>query len=101
MTFDEVLEVAKRFDGDERFIVVAIGRFELLSDVLACPKAFECAWGVNVVSLIDHEYKAILRDVSAVDGFIELAPKPKPKPTPTKFQPTTNAPSAQLTLLFE
>ena len=102
MTFDEVCEVAKRFDADERFVVVAIGRFEVLTDILAYPRAFKFAWGVNVVSLIDHEYKAILRDVAKVDEFIAAAPQPKPKAKPTLAASATKKPAtAQLSLLLE
>lgn len=105
MTFDEVCEVAKRFDSDERFVVIAIGRFELLADLVACPNAFANHWGVNVVSLIDSSYRAILRNVADVDEFIAMSPQPEPKPTakpPTLAASATMKPAtAQLSLLLE
>jgi hypothetical protein len=112
MTFDEVCEVAKRFDTDERFVVVAIGRFELLADLVACPNAFANHWGVNVVSLIDSDYRAILRNVADVDEFIAIAPQPavkQPEPQPPQkpvavLQARGNGPklqAAQLSLSFE
>jgi hypothetical protein len=113
MTFDEVCQVAKRFETDERFVVVAIGRFELLADIVACPNAFANHWGVNVVSLLDTDYRAILRNVADVDEFIAIAPQPAAK-QPAQSQPPQkpvavreardNGPklqAAQLSLSFE
>ena len=94
MTLEQVLEQARRVEADRRFAVVAIGRFEMLSDLIASP-AEKFPWALSAVCRHDATYIGVLRNPEAVTEFLFLCPpefdtpaslpaKPKQTAKPTK-----------------
>ncbi len=80
MNLHEAATAASEIEADDRFAVVAIGRFELIRDVVAAHRD-AYPWGLSVVSRIDPNYKAVLRTREELAEFVLLAPQPQPKPT--------------------
>lgn len=104
MTLDEVLEQARRVEADPRFAVVAIGRFQMLDELVAAPRE-TFPWALSVVCRHDSTYLAVLRNADDVTEFLFLCPpqfdtpaslpaptqqpaKPATKPKPAELQPS-------------
>lgn len=81
MTLEEAYQVATEIEANARFAVVAIGRFELIAD-LVDRHAGAFPWGVSIVSRVDQTYKAVCRTRDEVNEFVLIAPQPKRKPKP-------------------
>ena len=82
MNLDEAHAAAIELEADDRFAVVAIGRFELVANLVTA-HAGAYPWGLSVVSRIDPNYRAVCRTRDELDEFVLLAPQPtkaKPKP---------------------
>jgi hypothetical protein len=73
MTLEQVLEQARRVEADPRFAVVAIGRFEMLPDLIAAP-ADKFPWALSAVCRHDATYLGVLRNPEAVTEFLFLCP---------------------------
>jgi hypothetical protein len=112
MQLEEAHAAAAEIDADARFAVVAIGRFELIDQLVKAP-ADAYPWGVSVVSRIDPTYRGVCRTRDELDEFVLLAPRPaRARPAPRVLtNPATNLanpakpapakPAPQALFLFE
>lgn len=90
MNLSEAHDAAIELEADDRFAVVAIGRFELIANLVTA-HADAYPWGVSVVSRVDPTYRGVCRTRDELAEFVLLAPQPtKPKP---RSQPAAKLPA--------
>jgi hypothetical protein len=90
MEFEQAVELAAAVEADPAFAVVAVGRFELLDNLVANPPD-KFAWAVSVVYRLNVRYCAVVRSVDHWREFRALAPAP---PLPSKPKPVASQPPA-------
>lgn len=103
MTFDEACELARIVNGNRRFCVLAVSRFELMAELQAAYRTgtesgFE--WVVSVMAVEDVSYVGRMRSEQDWREFAACAPRPsdQPKQVGTKPQLAASVKDNQLPL---
>lgn len=92
MKFEQAVALAADVEADPAFAVVAVGRFELLDDLVAHPPD-KFPWAVSVVYRLDARYCGVVRTDHDWREFRALAPPAKPsQPKPVASQPPAPKP---------
>lgn len=83
MQLADAAALAAEIEADDRFRVMAVGKFELLDAIVAAnPNAYP--WAVSAVAIADTTYRAVLRTRADWIEWRDLAPAPEPPPRPAK-----------------